>query len=284
MIPISVIIPVYNAEFFLSDTIESVLNQSFADFELIIIDDGSYDNSSEIILSFDDKRIRYFQFKNDFIGTRNKGLKIAQGKYIAQLDHDDLMIPDRLRMQYNYMETHTDIAACGGYMECFGQYISIWKIPLEPDDLLPYTIIHTPILNPTGFIRREILMKYNIKHRRGYSYAEDFKFWTDIIKIGKLANIPEVLVKYRTSDIQTSKKNLHDWIESSLKIQNEMFNYFLNHINKNDSYGKKILYKWVPVINQMGKSGYLSSSYFYNILYELVLGMLKDGIIKIVMK
>ena len=79
-----------------------------------------------------------------------------------------------------------------------------------------------PIYNPTGFIRRDILLKHSIKHRRGYSFSEDFKFWTDIIKVERLANIPEVLVRYRTSDEQTSIKYKSESAEAAYRIQYEM--------------------------------------------------------------
>ena len=221
-LPVSVIIPVYNAESFLEETIQSVLNQSFSDFELLIMDDGSTDGSAEIIQSFDDRRIRYVPCKHDFIATRNRGKQLAQGKYIAQFDHDDLMMSERLRIQYEFMETHPDVAACGCHMQCFGKHSFVWKYELEHDRLFPLTILQTPVHNTTGFIRREILTKHSIKHQRGYSFAEDFKFWTDIMKVGKIANIPEILVRYRTSDEQASEKYckeslLNNWCNTTGK-------------------------------------------------------------------
>lgn len=115
MISISVVIPVYNEEEFLNETINSVLKQTFGDFELIIVDDSSTDHSKDIILSYDDPRIRYVLCKHDFIGTYRKGYQLASGKYIAHLDHDDKMVPDRLQKQYNFMESRPDIDACDGY-------------------------------------------------------------------------------------------------------------------------------------------------------------------------
>ena len=279
MIPVSVIIPVYNAEIFLSETIKSVLNQSFIDFELIMLDDGSTDKSQDIIKTFDDKRIRYIFCRHDFIATLNKGQKLALGKYIAQLDHDDIMMPDRLKIQYDYMETHTEVAACGGYMEFFGKRTGIWRLPLEPEKLLPFTIIHTPILNPTGFVRRDIIERYKIRHRRGYSFAQDYKFWTDIIKIGKLANIPEILVRYRSSDSQAGIKYRKESTVASYKIQSEMVNFFLSHVNKDEMISKKLLSQWMPVFRQIAESGYLSTPLFYNLLHELISGLINDKII-----
>ena len=281
LLPISVIIPVFNAESFLAESIESVLNQSFSDFELLLMDDGSTDRSEEIVKSYDDKRIRYYPCKHDFIETRNKGKQLAKGKYIAQLDHDDIMMPDRLQIQYDFMEDHTDIAACGGYIECFGKYSRVLRLPLEHGELLPFTITFVPIHNSSGFIRREFLIKHKIRHRRGYSFAEDFKFWTDIIKIGKLANIPEILIRHRTSDEQTSIKYRKESLEASNRIQLDMIDYFLALINKDDPYGKAVLRQLIPAIQKMGEADFFSGTVLFNFMYEVIRGLIKNGTIKI---
>jgi len=281
MIPVSVVISVYNAELFLSETIDSVLNQSFGDFELLLLDDGSTDKSQEIIRSYDDQRIRYSYHKNDFIKTKNIGLKMAQGKYIALFDHDDIMMPDRLRIQYDFMETHPDIAACGGYLQCFGKFSYIWKRPLSPEIILLSTLTQVPIFNPTGFIRRDVLTKHRIKRRKGYSFAEDFKFWTDILKVGKLANISEVLIRYRVSDHQTSATYEDEITDATIRIQFEMFEYFLSNINGDNPVGKKVLRQWAPAIRKMSESGYFSAPVFFDFLYEMVFGLFKNSTIKI---
>ena len=100
---VSVLIPVYNSEKFIRKTIDSVLGQTFKDFEVLLLDDGSADKSSEIIKSYTDDRVKYIPCSHDFIKTLNHGIDIAKGKYIALLDHDDLMLPHRLKVQYEYM-------------------------------------------------------------------------------------------------------------------------------------------------------------------------------------
>ena len=273
MLPVSVIIPVYNAEEFLNETINSVLNQTFGDFELIIADDMSTDRTKEIVMSYTDPRIRYVFYKHDFIATRNRSLRLAQGKYIAQLDHDDLMLPERLQIQYDFMESHTDIAACGGFMQRFGKHTGVWQKPLDPDELLLATVVATPILNPTGFIRREILTKHKIMHKRGYSTAEDFKFWTDIAKAGKLANIPEVLVLYRTSDNQASALYYSDMVKASYAIQFEMVDWFLSRLDKNSALGKMVFRKLMPSMENIINRGCLSWESYFNFMYCFIGGL-----------
>jgi glycosyltransferase involved in cell wall biosynthesis len=128
---ISVLIPLYNSEVFIRETIDSVLSQTFRDFELLLMDDGSTDRTAEIIRSYTDPRIRYELCSHDFVGTVNRGFDRAQGKYIALLDHDDIMVPRRLQKQFDFMEAHPDIVACGGSMWTFGSRSIVWEAPLE---------------------------------------------------------------------------------------------------------------------------------------------------------
>ena len=281
MLPISVVIPAYNAEEFIRETIESVLNQTFIDYELIIADDMSDDQTKDIILSYNDLRIRYVLCNHDFIGTRNKALQMARGKYIAQLDHDDIMVPDRLRIQYDFMETHSEIAACGGFLKCFGKLDEIWRGAFGADDLLLHCIVETPILNPTGFIRREILTKHKIRHRRGYSFAEDYKFWTEIAKVGKLAVIPKVLVHYRISDKQASVIHSVRMHEATLKIQNEMINYFLSKLNTDSKLGKIVSSKFLPSLEKIIHQGFFSKDVYFAFMHELIRGLKLKGEIKL---
>jgi len=281
MIPVSVVISVYNSESFLFETIDSVLNQSFEDFELLLLDDGSTDRTPEIIRSYNDRRIRYFRCKNDFFRTANKGIRLAQGKYIALLGHDDIMVPDRLKIQYDFMEANPDIAACGGYLHTFDKSSYIWRRELSPDMVMFSSLTQIPIFSPTGFIRREILTKHKIKHRKEYSFAEDFKFWTDILKVGKLANIPEILILYRVSDNQLSAVHKDDISEASIRIQFEMFEYFLSHIDRDNPAGKKAFRQWASALRKMSESGYFSTSVFFDFLHKMVLELFKVGIIKI---
>ena len=160
MLPISVVIPVYNAEKFIKETIDSVLNQTFSDFEFIIVDDTSTDRSKEIILSYNDSRIKYFLCKHDFVGTHRKGYHLAAGKYIAHLDHDDIMTPERLQMQFDFMESNPDIDACGGYMTSFGKENRLMTTDFfTHEDMSILMILGMPSYNSSGFFKREFLIK-----------------------------------------------------------------------------------------------------------------------------
>lgn len=225
---ISVLIPVYNAEKYLAKAIESILSQTFPYFELIIIDDGSTDKSLEIIKNYanSDERIKYISRENKgLIYTRNEGIELAQGKYIALMDADDISLPDRLEQQYNYLEKHDDYIAVGSFAALidsdgddlcdFGQYITHDEIDKAHLDGFGGAII-----NPTAFIKREAIQSIN-GYSKDYPHAEDFDFWLRLAEIGRLTNIPKVMLFYRQhvesvgyakreSQIKSTQKAIYD--------------------------------------------------------------------------
>jgi glycosyltransferase involved in cell wall biosynthesis len=275
--PISVIVPVYNAEAFIDETINSVLTQTFSDFELLMLDDGSTDKSAEIILSYNDPRINYIQCDHDFAGTLNKGLFLSQGKYIAQIDHDDMMLPYRLQTQYDFMEANPDVVACGGYMISFGKNSYEMKVPLNYSEIIKgfITIDTTPIYNSTGFIRGEVLKKYQIEYKRGYSFAADLKFWSDIVKIGKVLNIPKALILYRTYNTQTSLVTLSESRKAVEAIYQEMIWYILSRLPEKDPFIFSLKEQFMPIMEQM-----IDLSFFSSKLYRMFMGEIIDGLCK----
>jgi glycosyltransferase involved in cell wall biosynthesis len=280
-VAISVIIPIYNAESFLHKTIESVLLQTFTDFELLALDDGSTDRSAEIIKSYDDPRIHYILCPHDFVGTLNHGLSIAQGKYIAQIDHDDLMVAHRLQTQYDFMESHPDIVACGGYMKAFGKYSNDWQAPVEYAQIM-LEFIRKPIpsiFNTTGFIRRKSIETYQIRYKHGYSFAADLKFWSDIFKTGKVMNIPKTLVLYRTSDTQTSLVTLAESRKAAEIIYQELIYFLLSKLKDNEAI--KCREQFMPVMEKMIDLSFFSSNIYFNFMSEIIKGLYDNGFLNL---
>ena len=275
---------VYNAESFIKETIDSVLCQTFTDFEYLLLDDASTDNSAAIIHSYDNERICYVACSHDFIGTLNKGLALAAGKYIALIDHDDIMQPDRLQIQYDFMESNPDIAACGGWMRSFGIKEGTLNVPVEHIDIIKSMLLYSPIQNPTGFIRRKFLMDHHIKYKRGYEYSADYKLWSEIAKIGKLATIPKVLTLYRMHEEQTSVKYRIKCLEGGQKVKLEMLEYFISHLKKGDEFADTIHRDVIQVIEELGELGFFSGNVFFMFMYELIGGLLKNGAIDLTLK
>ena len=272
---ITVITPVYNAAAFLEETVESVLAQSFTDFEYLLLDDGSTDNSADIVGKFKDPRITYIPCTHDFIETQNRGFGLARGKYIAQLDHDDIMMPVRLEIQYRFMEENPHIAACGGYMQVFGKEERLWTNPLKHDEIIEKMITFNPVHNSTIIYRSEFLKTHRITLEKGYSYTSDYKIFTEIAKAGRIENLPVVLTKYRSSDRQTTALYGKEMGIASLRIQHEMIQYHVSQLDCNNRYMRIVKESLIPVLDRLLQSNCILNSTYFIFMYELISGLRK---------
>lgn len=217
--------PVYNAAQHLSEAIESILNQTFSDFEFIIINDGSADMSEEIILSYNDDRIRYF--KNDsnrgLIFTLNKGIDIAGRKYIARMDADDISLPHRFEMQISFMENNHEVMVVGGAIQVFGKSKS-FKIDFNFNGL--DSLYECAVAHPVSFFRRSFIYENRLSYKSNKWPAEDMQFWVDIyfanqLKNTTIHNIQEVLLNYRLHNGQISTSRKVEQFEKSRIVRRE---------------------------------------------------------------
>ncbi len=204
---VTVLLPVYNGEKYLREAIDSILNQTYTDFEFLIINDGSTDRTEEIILSYTDPRINYVKNEQNIklIATLNKGLKLAKGKYIARMDGDDVSLPARLEKQIGYMEKHPEIGLCGSYiqtLEAGSEYII--KYQTESDQIKFRLLFDTHFPHPAAVLRKSVLTENNLEYELKYIHAEDYVLWNRMALHTGLHNIPEVLVLKRSHDEQVS--------------------------------------------------------------------------------
>lgn len=199
--------PVYNGDQYLREAIDSILNQDFTDFEFVIIDDGSDDESLQIIRSYTDSRIRLIIHDSNqgLIRTLNEGLVEARGELIARMDCDDICHPNRLDKQVAFMDQQPQVGVCGTWFELMPSRQQI-KHP-ESDAAIKVGLLkHSMIGHPTAVIRKSILEKYNLYYNASYPHAEDYAFWVACARHTRLANIPEVLLWYRQHEQQISQK------------------------------------------------------------------------------
>ena len=205
--------PVYNAERYLREAIDSILNQKYTDFELIIINDGSKDSSKEIILSYEDPRIVYLENKENsgICVTLNNGLDVARGEFIARMDSDDIALPERLQIQIDYLDNHKDIGIVGSDIEVFGEGINsyIFEQVHDPDLCAAGLLFNPCFAHPTVMWRKEISDKYNLRYDPSYRGLEDGRMWWEFAKVTKLTNINRPLLKYR-HHISQETQNLSD--------------------------------------------------------------------------
>ena len=244
---ISVVMPVYNTnEKHLREAIESILNQTYSDFEFIIINDGSSNNAEEIILSYKDKRIKYFKQKNSGVAkTLNYGFDLAQGEYIARMDSDDVSLPKRFEKQVDFLEKYKDVSILGSWHEEFPKkHINKASSQVKLLDLLRgNTISH-----PTIMLRKNDFDKYNLRYDPNFT-CEDYELWSRVIKYLKFYNLQEVLLKYRREEQNISsvpgifsesnkqvRQNILDFLTNDVKLQNKikkLFGFNKEMVHKN---------------------------------------------------
>lgn len=210
---VTILLPAYNAALYLRDSLDSIMRQAFKDFDVLLIDDGSMDNTSKIAIEYSniDRRIKYYKNEKNIglIKTLNKGLSLAKGEYIVRMDADDIMFDDRLYKQVKYMDSNPECFVCGGQMEYIGGLTGMAPIlPQKYEDLLYLSLINCPLYHPTTIIRNSAIKQFGLKYNDSYKHAEDYKFWSDIIfsHPNSIANIKDVVLFYRISNNQITAK------------------------------------------------------------------------------
>lgn len=202
---ISVIMPVYNAEKYIKKSLDCILQQTFNDFEVILIDDCGNDRSMGIISEIRDSRVKIIH--NDFnMGialSRNQALDIANGEYIALMDDDDLTPINRFKMQVAFLDNNKDIDVVGGRYEVIDQQDNCLKVfpePLNnPNYIKAYMMFYNPIANGTVMMRRDFLEDNKIRYKDDCYGMEDYMFWIECSLHGKITNLPNVLLSWRNT-------------------------------------------------------------------------------------
>jgi len=209
---ISVLMPAYNAEKYIGDAIESILNQSFTDFEFIIIDDCSTDCTWEIIQEYAKKDERIVSVKNNenlkISKTLNRGIRLAKGKYIARMDADDWSYPDRLQKQIKYMDSNPQVGISGGSMEVCDnnlKKISSRTYNLKDEEIRKNIFRYSPFSHPLVIYRSDIIK--NINYNTYLYDAEDYDLYFRIGLEGKFGNIKDNLLKLRVNSQSVSQTN-----------------------------------------------------------------------------
>ncbi len=196
---ITVLMPVYNGEGFLRAALESILNQTFSDFELLVIDDGSTDASHEIAAAFADPRIRIETNGRNLglIATLNRGLELARGEYIARMDADDISLPKRFERQIAFLDAHPQIGGCGTWFEKVTPAgTTTRRMPDSPALIRLFLLFDNPFLHSSMMLRRRLLDTHGLRFDPAYPHSEDYDFWVRCTSIADMANLPEVLVRY----------------------------------------------------------------------------------------
>ena len=222
---------VYNAGNYLPEAIESILKQTFTDFEFIIINDGSTDASENIIKLYKDERIVYINNEKNvgLIDSLNSGLKIAKGQYIARMDADDIAIDNRIELQLQkFKENPNAIVVGSDYYLLSGSKLKYIKNTNDSDYNKAVLFFSPCFCHPTVMMKN-VFNEKNIFYDWDSKHAEDYKLWTDLFSLGDFLNVDKALLKYRSHETQISAQNK----EAQLKISKNIRAAFCKKLNFN---------------------------------------------------
>jgi len=203
---ISVILPVYNAEKYIAEAINSILAQSYQNFEFIILNDGSTDSSLAVINHYQNNPlVTIVTHKNKgLIATLNKGITLAKGEYIARMDADDIAHPERFKKQLALFEVNTELGVCSSSTENFGAETDITIRSADNDNLKATLLFWPPFAHPATMIKRSVLIDNNIAYREEFTHCEDFDLWSQLAPYCQFSNVTEVMLKYRVHPEQVT--------------------------------------------------------------------------------
>lgn len=221
---ISVIMGAYNAQEYIAQAIESILNQTYTDYEFIVINDGSTDDTPNIIRRYakSDPRIIFIDNKENqgLIAVLNQGLDMARGEFIARMDADDISLPQRFEKQVAYLDANPDVGVLGTLIHGFGVLDAPGvQIPVVTVfDLLKQNYI----AHPSVMLRKALLDKYNLRYNPEYIHCEDMELWSHLIFKTKFHNIMQVLLMYRVTGNNISSKNWNLQQKTTEKIRDNL--------------------------------------------------------------
>jgi glycosyltransferase involved in cell wall biosynthesis len=210
---ISVLMPVYNGERYIREAVESVLDQTFGDFELLALDDGSTDKSAAILREYEarDGRVRVFSRENrGLVLTLNELIAKARGHYLARMDADDICLPPRFEKQLEFLDSHREYVLVGSFQEVInssGQRIGVIRHPINHEEIDHLQLKGCCCLSHSSVMLRASAVKSLNGYDPQFAYAEDLELWLRMAEHGKIANIPEVLILYRIHEDSISESH-----------------------------------------------------------------------------
>ncbi len=231
---VSVLMPAYNGEKYVIEAAMSILGQTFTDFELLVIDDGSTDSTRRLLEAVHDPRLRLVSNERNLglIATLNKGLEIAAGRYIARMDADDISLSERLEKQVQFLEAHPEVHVLGTMVNLIDENGEVFSglsgYPTLPNDIRRYLLRECCLIHPTVMFRKDTICSVG-GYNTGAKHSEDYDLWLRLSHQHVIANLPEKLVSYRIHKNQVSVKNIitqhqsaHRCRVAALKARSEM--------------------------------------------------------------
>ena len=281
---VSVLICAYNTEAYIEEAVKAVLKQTYSNLEIIIVNDGSTDSTLDILtnLALQDSRIKIInnEYNKGFINSLNIGIQHTNSEYIARTDADDITDKHWIEKIMGQLLSNNDIIAMGSYISILSENNSgkigkhyktgdIWKTPLTHSEIVEKMLFKNPIHNNTMIVRSKVFKEYNLRFDPNYKHAEDYKFWFEVSKLGKLANYPEVLAYYRLHESQTSSLYNIEQVNTAKKIRREIISYYLKSLEIPFSINEEISYTMMEeIIKKSKKITIKNKDLFSDLIYE----------------
>ena len=289
---ISIIMPVYNGKEFIGESIKSILNQTYKNFEFIIINEyGSNDGCKQIIEKYAERDNRIILIQNTkregIAESLNIGIRNATGEYIARMDADDISLPKRLEVQYNYLEEHQDIGLCGIQPTFFGTQEMNWNVSLDSNFIKHAIFFYSPCVHPTIMFRKSIIEEHKIYYNKKYTASEDYDFLAKFAKVSLIDNINDpTLFKYRlhSSNATNTQNNIglvnyseimDSLFKSELKLNfsKEEIELLNCHVSLNKFIGKELLENYIKLdilLKKILVASFYSSKYDVNMMFNVL--------------
>jgi glycosyltransferase involved in cell wall biosynthesis len=250
---VTVLMPIFNGETHVAEAVESILGQTFRDFEFLIIDDGSTDGGTAIIEGYGDSRIRLV--RNDqnagLIRALNQGLGLSRGKYIARFDADDISLPERLKRQVEFLEANPEVGACGTWVRTIGDHRGeTWRFPDSADEIRCRLLFDASLAHPSVCMRREMFERHDLQFDEGYPLAEDYQLWKSAGEKFPLSNVGEVLVHYRVHAKSVSQQ----WDQQQETTLRRIHEESLSNLGLTPSDDEHFVHRWIAMGGPQGEA------------------------------
>ncbi|UCC39594.1 MAG: glycosyltransferase [Candidatus Aminicenantes bacterium] len=241
MTDLTVLMTVHNGASYLNECMESILNQTYSDFKFLILDDASTDNSVEMVLSFQDSRIKLVEMSDNIgqIRALNKGLLMINTPLIARMDADDISLPRRFERQIAFLESHPHVGICGTFATAFaGKKRIRWSYPCHSPLIKVKLLFECSFVHSSVMMRKELLDKFDLRYDERMNHSYDWELWQRAARHFDLANIPEFLVEYRLHEQSESvrtldrQQNSAERLDDVLLSQLKLGSHSLRHIHR----------------------------------------------------
>lgn len=236
MSQVTVILPVYNGERYMREAIDSVLAQTYRDFELWVCNDGSTDGTVTIIDSYEDSRVKRIDNPHNMglVATLNRVFAMVESPYIARMDDDDLWHPEKLELQMKLLESRPEVGVCGTSIHKFGDVDALHIFPEESDALKVGLLFYCMMSHPSVVYRRSMLAETGLSYRQDYFPAEDYKMWVEVLQHFNIYNLRQPLVEYRQHGGQICREKKTEQIVLERRLREEQLRLVYPHPTKEE--------------------------------------------------